>query len=448
MRRDPAGRAFGRLRSGVVLALAGVLLLAACDDEVRLPGPRTGLRGEPLAPPQQAATTAGLARAALPPAAASTDWTERSRRPDRQSGHTALSAAPALLWSADIGRGADRRHRITADPVVQGGLVYTMDARGLVAATTTRGQPVWRVSVAPPREDPGDASGGGLAVSGGRLFVTTGYGDLIALNARTGGRLWTQDLKAAASAPPAVLGGRVYAASADATGWAVDAGTGKVLWTVRGVEEPAGILGAGAPAAGEGLAVFAFASGEIFAADAGSGAPRWRGFVAGRRTGPAVAAYPDIAGDPVIANGSVYAASQAGRMAAFGTGDGAVRWSAGTGAMSPPAVAGNSVFAVSDRNEVVRLDRASGRTVWSVPLPLFVKSSPRRRTELYTHFGPILSSGRLLVLSSDRALRAFDPSTGQLLSQQPLPGRAATNPAVANGVLYVVTEDGRLHAFR
>ena len=451
--RNPSGdtgrdRGQGRGRAVWAGALAAILTLAACNDETILPGPRTGLRGEPLAPPQSAVRTAGISRAALPPAVAAPDWTERARRSDRQSGHTALAPAPQRLWSADIGTGADRRHRITADPVIAGGLVYTMDARGMVGATTTAGQTAWRVSVAPTGDRGGDASGGGLAVSGGRLYVTTGYGELIALNPRTGGRYWTQDLRSAASAPPSAIGGRVYAATSDATGWAVDGATGKVLWTVRGVERDLGILGAGAPAAGEGLAVFAFDSGEIFAADAASGTPRWRGFVAGQRTGPAMAAYPDISGDPVIANGTVVAASQAGRMTVFGTGDGAVRWAAGTGAMSPPAVAGNSIFVVSDRNELVRLDRASGRTVWSVPLPLYTRTSLRRRTGTFAHYGPVLSGGRLWVASSDRTLRAFDPSTGGLVSSMELPGRVTANPAVANGVLYLVTEDGRLHAYR
>ena len=50
--------------------------------------------------------------------------------------------------------------------------------------------------------------------------------------------------------------------------------------------------------------------------------------------------------------------------------------------------------------------------------------------------------------SGDGLLRAFSPVNGALLAQVALPGGAAAPPAVAGGVMYVVTRDGRLLAFQ
>ena len=50
--------------------------------------------------------------------------------------------------------------------------------------------------------------------------------------------------------------------------------------------------------------------------------------------------------------------------------------------------------------------------------------------------------------SGDGFLRGFSPSDGALLAEIPLPGGAAAPPAVAGGVMYVVSREGQLLAFQ
>ena len=50
--------------------------------------------------------------------------------------------------------------------------------------------------------------------------------------------------------------------------------------------------------------------------------------------------------------------------------------------------------------------------------------------------------------SDDGLLREFDPVSGSLLSETELGRGAARNPVVAGGVLYLVTDDGQIRAFR
>ncbi|MGJ8610906.1 MAG: PQQ-binding-like beta-propeller repeat protein, partial [Octadecabacter sp.] len=44
--------------------------------------------------------------------------------------------------------------------------------------------------------------------------------------------------------------------------------------------------------------------------------------------------------------------------------------------------------------------------------------------------------------------RQFDPTSGALVGTIEITGGAASNPVVANGTLYVVTNRGQLLAFR
>jgi len=65
-----------------------------------------------------------------------------------------------------------------------------LDAGARVTATATSGAPVWATDVTPGSDNAGDASGGGVSVASGMVFVTTGFGELTALDAATGREVW------------------------------------------------------------------------------------------------------------------------------------------------------------------------------------------------------------------------------------------------------------------
>ena len=102
----------------------------------------------------------------------------------------------------------------------------------------------------------------------------------------------------------------------------------------------------------------------------------------------------------------------------------------------------------------MRLNAHSGEVIWRQQLP----GQPERRRGLFGngprtfesigHYGPVLAGGRLIVVSSDGAIRQFAPEDGRLLASSALPGGAATNPVVAGQTLYVVSKKGQLLAFR
>ncbi|PZX17602.1 outer membrane protein assembly factor BamB [Palleronia aestuarii] len=432
-----AGRLFG--------ALLPLALLAACGGEdVILPGERLDLREDRVTAQAQVDRALPIS---LPAALMRDAWTHRASDAAHDIPHAALSPLPRPIFSVPIGQGENRRHRISADPVVADGRVFTVDSRARVTAHGTDGRTLWSVDLTPPG-DPGDASGAGLAVEGGRLFVSTAFGDLVALDPATGRRFWAQDLGAAAAGAPTVSGGIVYVVARDATAWAIDVANGRVRWTEQGTPSLNGVVGGAAPAISGEMIVLPFASRELAGVLRQGGTRLWTANVAGTRLGEVYATIGDISGDPVIEGGRVYAGNPSGRTAAFDLRSGEQIWSARDGAMSPVLVAGGSVFSVSDQAELLRLDAATGERIWGTELPYLVPSRLSRRRGVVTHYGPILAGGRLWVASGDGRLRAFSPQSGALLAEIELPGGAATNPVVAGGALYVVSQDGQLLAFR
>ena len=443
-----------RLGTGLLLA-AG---LAACAPEVILTGTRFPVRApladslpteavpDPAAPPDRPANQSQPI--SLPAASANANWSQRGGLASHLSPHGALSPSPVLVWAVPIGQGNSRQNRIAAAPVVAGGQVFAMDALSTVSAVSTGGALQWQVDLAAGFDRDANASGGGLAAENGRVYATTGYGEVVALDAASGGVLWRQRLDVPATGAPAIAGGKVFVAARDGSGWALEAATGKIVWQVPGTASPASVTGGAAPAVADGTVIFAFASGQLVALTADDGTPLWSAPVTGQRLGRGYGGLADITGDPVVAGGVVYAGTAAGRMAALDAATGVRLWTATEGAMSPPLVVGGSVFVVNDEARLVRLDAGSGAEIWATEMPYFVNEVPKNRQAIFAHYGPVLAGGRIVVASSDGALRLFEPVSGTMVAQVALPGGAASVPALAGGMLFVTGADGQLYAFR
>lgn len=431
---------------GLVLSLA---VVSGCSrDEEVLPGIRESLRGVLVDPDPVAESENQSAPISLASTSANASWPQFWGSPAVRTAHPALSATPSLIWSANIGQGNGRKQRITADPVVAESRVFTLDSSALVTATSTAGATLWTRDLTPPTDSADEATGGGLAYADGVIYVTLGFGSLNALDASDGSVIWSQDLEATSSGAPTVAGDLVYLTSGDDTGWAIERDSGRVRWQVGGAQSVSNILGAPSPVVTSDLAIFSFGSGDVQAVFRRGGLRRWDAAVVGERLGYASAKIGDITAAPVVQGNQLFVGNQSGRIVALNLGNGSRDWTAKDGAVGPIWPAGGSVFAVTDRNELIRLDAATGDRIWGVELPNFVKDRPRRRAAVFAHFGPILAGGHLLLAGSDGVLRSFDPTDGALLAQVDIPSGAATAPAIAGGTLYLVTENGQLLAYR
>jgi outer membrane protein assembly factor BamB len=441
------------VRQTFAIGLLGALaLLQGCSErELILAGPREDpravMQGVELDVPAPLAGAVAVP-IRLPAQIANAEWTHRAGNASHAAPHAALADGTTRIWSVAVGEGSGRKHRIGADPVVGGGRIFTLDSRARVAATAPDGAPLWQADLTPPGDHADDASGGGLAYAAGQVFVGTGFGELLALDAASGAVQWRQQLGAGVSGAPTVAGGLVYAVARDGAAWAVRAEDGKLAWQLSGTPAPAGITGVSSPAVNDRLAVFPFASGELVATLRNRGFTLWQASVAGQRLGRAYAQVTDLSGDPVLVGNRLYAGSAAGRAVAIDTANGARIWTAGEGATGPMLVAGGAVFLISDEAQLVRLDAATGARVWAADMPYFLRDNPRRQQAIHAHYGPVLAGGRIFIASSDGLLRAFDPASGALLASAEIPGGAASAPVVAGGTLYVLGATGQLHAFR
>ena len=433
-------------RIGLSVAALSLTALAACEEpEVILPGAREDIRP---ASDTETVETRGSKPISLPAQKANASWAQSAGTPAYRTTNAALRTTPQRVWSASIGSGDSRKQRITAEPVVAGGLIYTLDSGATVSAVSPQGQVAWSTNLIPATDGDSDATGGGMAYSNGVLYVSSGFGRLTALDARTGAVRWQKRLNATGSGAPLVSDGLLYLVAGDETGWVVDTKDGRIAWQIQGTPSVGNVLGAPAPVIASEFAVFAFGSGDIAAAFRRGGIRRWNASVAGGRRGRAAAQIVDVTGGPMVVGDTIYIGNHSGRTVAFDASSGERKWTADEGAVDTVWAAGNSIFLISDRSQLVRLDASDGSIIWAQDLPGFVKDKPNRRGPIVAHYGPILAGGRIVIASNDGYLRFFNPVDGALVHRVEVPGGATTAPVVAGQTLYVVSTKGDLHAFR
>ena len=433
-------------RFGLTASAIALTVLSACrEPEVILPGERENIRA---AIDNETVETRGAKPISLPAQSRNASWAQSPGTAAFRTTNAELSATPQRIWSVNIGNGDSRKQRIIADPVVAGGLTYTLDSGANVSAVTPQGQVAWTTNLIPATEKEVDATGGGLAFAEGVLYVSSGFGRLTALDAKTGAQKWQKRLNATGSGAPLISGGILYLVAGDETGWAVNTKDGRIIWQVEGTPSIGNVLGAPAPVIASDLSVFAFGSGDIAATFRRGGILRWNASVAGGRRGRAAAQIVDVTAGPMVSGNSILIGNHSGRTVSFDVSSGERNWTAPEGAVDMVWPAGNSVFLISDRSQLVRLNAADGAIVWAIDLPGFIKDRPGRRGPIFAHYGPIIAGGQLVVASNDGYLRFFNPVDGELVHRVEVPGGATTAPTVAEQTLYVVSTTGELLAFR
>ena len=374
------------------------------------------------------------------------DWPQPGGNTAKSLGH--LDAADVLteVWNVSIGKGGDDERALLAQPVVIDGRILAIDsAARLSAFDAETGRRLWRRDLTPEGEDEA-VYAGGIAAQGDRVFAITGYGEALALALEDGRELWRVRLPGPVRGAPAVADGRVFAVTLGNRAVALSAEDGSRLWEHQGISEAASLLGGAAPAVDATTVLMPYSSGELYALRVENGRVNWLESLSSVRALDAISRLADIRGNPVSDGDLAFAVGHARRMVAIDLRTGGRVWERGVGGVHMPWVAGEFVFVVGLDGEVVALTRRDGRVRWVHRLPAF--EDLEDRTDPIQYAGPVLVGDRLLVGSSDGFLYAISPYTGELLGRLDIGSTVYISPIVAGGVVYVLTNDGRLRAFR
>ena len=434
----------------IAFALLAGLLLAACDtwfgekDAAPLPGDRISvlLHERTLVPDPQAAS----AHILLPPPSINTEWPQAGGYANHAMHHTLTADAPGRAWRSSAGSGSDDDERVIASPIVADGRVFTMDSETMVSAfDTANGERLWSVELTPEEEEDGHI-GGGIAYEDGSVFVTTGFAEVIALEAATGALVWRRMIGGPMRTAPTARGGRLFVVTVDNKLSALDASSGETLWDHTGISEAASLLGGASPAVDAGVVVVPYSSGELVALKVENGRMLWSDSLAAIRRTDVVSTLAHIRGRPVIDRGRVFAMSHGGLMAAIDLKTGQRIWDKEIGGLESPWIAGDYLFAISNNEELLCISRDEGRIHWVRALPRWEDEEDKEDPIIWT--GPILASDRLIVAGSQGEALTVSPYTGEVLGRVEMPDGVSVAPIIADGSIYFLSDDAELTAYR
>ncbi len=294
---------------------------------------------------------------------------------------------------------------------------------------------------------------------------------------------------------PAVTDGLVFVGSMDKNLYAVDRATGALRWkfaTGSGVNS--------SPAVEDGTVFFGSYAGRFYAVESDNGALRWKYETGGERRyagthlhglQPAAESMPDpwdvYLSSPAVAGGVVYFGSGDGNVYALETATGTLKWKFQTGDVvhSSPALSGGTLFIGSWDRYFYAIDAETGKQKWrfqtgddpSLHNHIGIQSSAvvagglvyfgcrdghlyavdaesGQQRWAYTTDGswvnnsPTLAEGQVAFGTSvPSLLHVLDAATGSEVFSLEVRAPVFSSVAVARGLLYLGTFDGRLTAF-
>jgi outer membrane protein assembly factor BamB len=386
----------------------------------------------------------------LPPVQALASWPQPLANAAHAPGNVAGPTGFSVRWTASVGMGGGFRQPLLASPIMAQGMVFAMDANATVSAfSAADGSRLWHASTRPPQTTEQNI-GGGIAYDSGRLFVSTGYGQLIAMDAGNGKILWRQTLEYPARTAPMVAGALVALVAQNDLLLTFDTHSGTPGWRFTGEVGTPGstaVAVTGAPAFADGIVVAGFASGMLAALDANSGTPVWEQSYSSAFGQASSLDFSDIVGAPVIANGVVYAISLGDTVMAVDLHSGAKVWSHDAWGTQALCLAGDFAFLLDHTQTLFAIHTDDGLVSWALQMRPF--HNMKRKTGPVQWAGPVLVNGMLVLTSSDGEIAFVDAIKGALNTTAKLAGKAADLPPIAaDGQLLQLTRDGKLTAYR
>ncbi len=434
-------------RRGLVLlpvALGGCSMFDSwfSDTKEKLPGKRVA-----VLTPRRGLTVDGNAGAVvLPEPVANADWPQAGGNPSHAMGHLQAGTPLSTAWRTDIGEGGGYRRKITGQPVVAGGRVFTMDSDAVVTAyDAAGGGRIWRLDTQ-AEDDRSSNVGGGIAVEGDTLYAGTGRAEVLALEAATGSIRWRKPVGTPVRAAPTIAEGRIFVLTLDNQMQALAVDDGHRLWSYQATPPDTSVLGLPAPAYSAGLVVAGFGSGDLVALRAATGSVVWSDSLAAAGGRTSLLELSAVRGMPVVADGRVYAGSLGRQTVAMDVRTGRRLWEREIATGDTPWLAGDWLFLLATDGQVAALSRIDGRIAWVTQLPQY--EDEEKKKDPIHWIGPVLAGNRLILGSNTGVAMFVNPTTGEIIGQQSLSGALSVAPSVAGGTVFVITDDATMVALR
>lgn len=331
------------------------------------------------------------------------------------------------------------RTKMLAAPIIAEGKVFLVDAGGIVYALDQKsGQRLWRASAT--LEGKEGQLGCATAYHNGKFIVSSSFGEALAFDAKDGKVLWRVKLAAVCRGEGiTIYKDRAYLLCSDSSLQVLSLDDGHLLWSHMGVMPDSAFIGSAAVAISDNIIYAAYPSGEVYALDA-NGKVLWDLMLSKYSVTDASYAMIHPRACPVVYKNLVYFVTANHQITALDKHTGKKIWEKNLGGTSTPLVTGNSVFLFNAPNEVVCLNFKTGALKWQTQLENTVESLER--------YGLILVKDYVLAVSPLGKIYFISISDGKVKKVVNTDRQVTVNPVVADGALYLLSDDAELNVYK
>lgn len=334
-------------------------------------------------------------------------------------------------WSANIGSGS-KHLRLALVPASDGSRVFAAAHDGKVSAFEAgNGKRLWTRKTRLPLS-------GGPATDGELVVVGSSNGEVVALNPDDGRVRWLTTVSSEVLAPPALSPELVLVRSVDGKLTALQRSDGTEAWFVQQSMPRLSLRGTGAPVVARNAVLAGFDNGKVAAYSLGDGTQLWEALLSPPSGRTEVDRLVDINATIQAIGDDVYLAGYQGVVAAVALESGQLLWSRELSSYNGFATDFLNLYVATENGELVALSRRTGRENWRVATLL-----NRDIT------GPAAWQDSVVVGDFEGYLHWFSASTGELQARERAGSKPiGAAPLVVGELLYVMSDDGKLHAFR
>jgi len=334
------------------------------------------------------------------------------------------------IWSTDLGKGTDQRKQ-QLRPAYRGGIFWAAGYKGeLSAVDAATGKKLWSIDTELPFS-------GGPGLSENLVIMGTENGEIHAFSAETGTPQWIARVSSEVLAAPAAAEGIVVVRSIDGRVFGLNEANGRRLWVYDHSVPLLTLRGNANPVIRAGIAYLGYDGGEVVALRLEDGVLLWEEAVATREGRTELDRLADVDGQIVFVASDLLVSSYKNRLSSLAADSGRLLWWKDIASATGVTVSRTNL-ATSDRDgNVWLLDRRNGDSLW--------------KQDALTNRGltrPVFFMDYVVVGDAEGYLHWIDVESGSFVGRTDIGGDGFTGaPIVIGNTMFVYTRKGELIAF-
>jgi outer membrane protein assembly factor BamB len=334
-------------------------------------------------------------------------------------------------WSAGLG-GDSANLRLALRPIVVDGTLYAASHDGEVTAMAAdSGRRLWTVNTKL-------ALSAGPEVDGGLVVLGSSDGDIVALDATNGSERWRKPIGSEVLARPLIAKDVVVIRTVDGHVEGLASADGAQRWAVDEQVPRLTLRGTAPPVLAGDRVIAGFDNGKVLAIDPRNGDVLWDAIVNAPRGRTELERLADIDAPVRVSGDDIFVVGFQGRVAMLALDSGQIWWARDASSYRGFAMDDDNLYLTNADSVVIAMKRSDGAVLWE-------QDAMKRRGLT----APAVDGDSLVVGDFEGYVHWLDKATGEIVARQKTDGERITNPAVTTDAgVFVQTDSGKLLAFK